>query len=153
MKQQRSVAVQVMKQIQSGKVYMKPRRYYALLTLTSVVAVMTTGVVSAYLSSLLFYWVRIQTANTPAWGARARLSEASAAFPWWALGLAVALTGFAIWLVRRHGRMYRYRTLSVALAIVTVSLLLGSALSYVNIGRPHVPVRHIPHRAQTPGDR
>ncbi len=141
MKQKHSVSNTVMAQIKTGQLQMKPRRYYTLLTLVSVMSVGLASLVSAYLFSMLFYWVRIHTADTPAWGARARLSESLASFPWWALGLALLLVSFTVWLVRRHGRMYRHRTVTLGLAMLALSLLFGFVLSYLNIGRPHTPLR------------
>jgi hypothetical protein len=83
--------------------------------------------------------VRIQTANTMAWGAREHLSEAIASFPWWALIVSLMLLVAAILLVRRQGRMYRHKTRTIALAIVSCSLLLGLGLSSLNIGQSHTP--------------
>ena len=141
MKRTRSVSEAVMAQIKTGQVHMKPRRYYSLLAFVSAMAVGLASLVSAYLCSVLFYLFRIETASTPAWGARARLRETLASFPWWALGGAILLIGFAVWLVRRHGRMYRHRTATLALSLIAASLLLGFALSYLNIGRTHTPQR------------
>lgn len=135
------ISQSVMAEIKSGNVRMKPRVYYSLLGVVSVLAVVLAGVTVAYLSSILFFWLRVQTADTMAWGARANLSQLMAEFPWWVLVAAVALLSLAVMLVRRHGVMYRHKTSTIALILVVSSLLVGLGLSYLNIGSSHSPKR------------
>lgn len=126
----------VMDQIKSGKVRMKPRSYYTLLAVVSIVAVTLAGLSIAYLSSIMFFWFRIQTADTMAWGARANLSTAIDSFPWWALIVAILLSIVAIMLVRHQGRTYKHKTSTVALVLLLCSLLVGFGLSFFDIGQP-----------------
>jgi len=141
----------VMNQIKSGKVHMKPRAYYVSLGIISVATITLAGVSLAYFWSIIFFWVRIQTADTMAWGARENLSEAIASFPWWALIVSLILLTAAVLLVRRQGRMYRHKTRTIALAIVSCSLLLGLGLSSLNIGQSHTPGQ--PNQRQGQGAR
>lgn len=134
-----NISSSVMDQIKSGKVHMKPRAYYVALSIASLGAVVLAGITLAYLSSIMFFWVRIQTADTMAWGARANLSESIASFPWWAALLSLALIIVAVVLVRRHGRMYQHKTSTIAAVLVVGSLLLGLGLSLLDIGAPHTP--------------
>lgn len=135
------ISQSVMAQIKSGTVRMKPRVYYSLLGVVSVLTIVLAGVSVAYLSSILFFWLRIQTADTMAWGARANLSQSIAEFPWWVVIVATVLLVLAIALVRRHGVMYRHKTSTIALILVACSLLLGLGLSYLNVGASHTPKR------------
>ena len=135
----------VMQDIETGKVTMKPRLYFgalmALAGLTSVAA----GLTIAYLTSILYFWLRILTADTMAYGARSRLSEALTTFPWWILIAAVVLGAVAIMLVRRQGHMYKHRTSVLVLVLVVASLVLGVGFSALKIGQPyaqhHAPVQ------------
>jgi len=133
------IRASVMNQIKSGKVHMKPRSYYALLGLVSVSTVALAGIATAYLSSIVFFWFRILTADTMAYGARANLSESIASFPWWAIVLAALLLAAAVMLVRKQGQMYKHKTSSLVLVIITCSLLLGFGLSFLNVGDSHTP--------------
>lgn len=126
---------QVMSQIKSGRVSMKPKAYYSLLAVLSVSVVVFSGVAIAYLSSIMFYWFRVSSADTMAWGARSNLSESIAAFPWWVLIAATILLILSIILVRHQGRMYRHRISIVAVFIIISSLILGSLLATFDIGR------------------
>lgn len=134
-----NISASVMDQIKTGKVHMRPRSYYTLLGIVSIGAVVLTGVTMTYVSSIVFFWLRIITADTMAYGARANLQESIASFPWWALIVALFLLAIAVVLVRKHSRMYKHKTSSIVLAILTCSLLLGFALSLLEIGAPHTP--------------
>lgn len=134
-----TISSSVMDQIKSGKVHMKPRVYYVALSVASIGAVLLAGITLAYLSSIMFFWVRIQTADTMAWGARANLSESIASFPWWTALLSIALLAVAVFLVRRHGRMYRHKTSTIAVILIVCSLLLGFILSLLDVGNSHTP--------------
>ena len=136
---QDTISASVMDQIKSGKVRMKPRAYYVALSVASVGAVILAGISIAYLSSIMFYWIRIQTADTMAWGARANLNESIASFPWWAALLSLALLEVAVFLVRRHGRMYRHKTTTIATIVIVSSILLGFGLSLFDVGTSHTP--------------
>ncbi len=136
---QTDITSAVMDQIKHGDVHMRPRVYFTALTAISIAAVALSALSIAYLSSILFFWIRVETADTMAWGARANLSEAIASFPWWALGIALVLLVAATLLVRRHGHMYRHKTGTVMLALLSISLLAGLGLSLTGIDNPHSP--------------
>ncbi len=131
-----SIQAAVLDQIRSGKVRMKPRQYFTLLTALTVLASAAAALVTSYLIGIMTFIVRIQTADTPARGARANLSEALANFPWWAVVFAALLLAAALWLMRTHGRMYRHRLSVLVLGFVLVSVALGVGMSYMSIGHP-----------------
>ena len=142
-----SISDTVMQSIQSGTVTMRPRVYFSLLTVLAVLASVAAGTTIAYLISVLTFWLRIITADTMAYGARSRLSEALATFPWWLLVVAVVLGTAAIMLVRRQGRMYKHRTSTLVLVLVAASLLVGVGFSYLNIGHPYAQ-QHSPQHGR-----
>lgn len=138
-KSKSSISKDVMSQIKHGKVRMKPKLYHVLLGVTTIGSVIATGFTIAYLSSIMFFWVRVQTAGTMAWGARANLEESVASFPWWALILSIILLAVAIYLVRDQGRLYKHKAGTIAVVIVTSSIILGLIFSMFDIGKNHVP--------------
>ena len=125
---------EVMGKIQSGSLRMKPRIYFTVLWLLGVMATMAASLTFAYLFSMLFYIIRIQTASTPAYGARQNLSEAIASFPWWSVILAIAFSVIAVWLMRKYSRIYRYKISLVITIFVLISLLIGLLLSFADLG-------------------
>ena len=141
MKKNVTLSTQVMAQIRSGRVRMKPHWHYTLLAVVVTGSVVAASIVSAYLISIVFFWVRIQTADTIAWGARAKLNETLDSFPWYLLGVAMLLIAAVVWLVRRQGNMYKYKTSTTALMIASIFVVLGLAVSYVDIGMTHEPLQ------------
>lgn len=134
-----SINASIMKQIKSGDVQMKPKMYYSALAAASAGIVLFAGLATAYLLSIVFFWIRIETADTMAWGARANLNESLSSFPWWAVLVSVALIVIAVLITRRHGRMYKHKTSSIAVVVVAVSLLAGLGFSLFGVGTPHSP--------------
>lgn len=129
-----AIQTNVLRQIHSGTVRMRPRIYFTILWLLGVSASIVASLLVAYLINILTYIIRINTATTPAYGARKNLSEAIASFPWWAVLLSITLTITAIWLMRKYGRMYRYRMSVIIVCFLTASVILGVGMSYANIG-------------------
>ena len=136
-----SIESAVMSQIKGGKVRMKPRVLFTLLTLSGVGAVLAGGVLMAYVISILTYNVRIETAATPAYGARQNLSDALASFPWWAVAAAALFGALGIWLLRRHSHMYRYPLGLIIGAFLLLSTFLGIGLSFAGFAHPEPGTR------------
>ncbi len=134
-----SISSSVMSQIQRGEIRMKPRVYYVLLGVLSLGVVLFSGVIMSYLASSIFFWLRIQTADTMAYGARANLREIMTQFPWWMVVLAVILLFAAVILVRRQGRLYRHKPQVIAIILILISGIIGFVLSLFNVGQSHVP--------------
>lgn len=131
---QSTMQIEVMDKIHSGSVRMKPRVYFTILWLLGVLATVAASLTFAYIIGMLMYIVRIQTASTPAYGARSNLNEAIASFPWWAVILSITFSVIAIWLMRKYSRIYRYKISIVITVFVLSSLLIGLVLSFANIG-------------------
>lgn len=129
-----TIQTEVMHKIHSGSVRMKPRVYFTVLWLLGIIASIAASLTLAYLISMLIYIVRIQTASTPAYGARHNLTDTIASFPWWAVILSVTFSIIAIWLMQKYSRVYRYKISSVIVLFILSSLLLGLVLSFANIG-------------------
>lgn len=142
-----SIARSVLEDIQAGKLHMRPRVYFATLTGIIIATSVAAGVALAYLTSVLYYWVRIVTADTMAYGARAHLSDALGSFPWWLLLVSIGLSAAAVWLVRTYGRMYRHRTVTIVLVLIIGSLIIGSGLAVAGVGEPYAN-QHAPSMQQ-----
>ncbi len=132
-----AISKNVMDRIASGTIRMRPRLYYVIIGGLSIGASVLATIASAYGMSIVFFWARIATADTMAYGARARLSQLAESFPWWAFIGAAALVVGAAYVVRRYGHLYRHKVSTVLLTIVACSLVAGLAMSYMNIGKLH----------------
>lgn len=129
-----AMQTEVMNKIHSGSVRMKPRIYFTILWFLGISSAVAAGLTFAYIINMAAYIIRIQTASTPAYGARQNLSESIASFPWWAVILSVTFSFSAIWLLRKYSRIYRYKISTVITIFVLSTLLLGLAFSFANIG-------------------
>ena len=128
-KQTESTKQAVLDQIKSGEIHMRPRRYFMTVSIVGAIIGVIVGVLTTYLSSIIFFWMRIQSASTPAYGARSNLQQAIDAFPWWlAIVLVVALAALVLF-VKRFGALYRRKTGLLILVLLAVSLMFGLVLS------------------------
>lgn len=132
-----AISTSVMKRIKQGDVHMRPHLYFTLLFIVSLLGVVLSGFVVSYLVSIMFFWLRIQTSDTMAWGARANLSEVLSSFPWWAPLVAIMAFAAAVWLIHKHGTMYRHKTATIALIAALISLLIGFSMYTAGIGGTH----------------
>lgn len=148
---QPSASDAVMKQIKRGNVAMRPHTYFVLLSVISVVAISVAAFVFSYCLSILFFWTRILFADTPAWGARANLSDMTSNFPWWAVLVAAAMFTLAVWLIRRQGHLYRYKTSVIIGWLAFATIIVGVMLSVMGIGREHGPGNPPIDHNQQPG--
>ena len=135
--EQSPVTLNVMQQIKDGSVHMRPRAYFTALLIISLVVAALASLVVSYLISILFMWVRIQTADTMAWGARSNLSVALESFPWWAVIGALPLSVAVVWLIRKQGTLYRHSTVTIIVIFTLFVLLLGAGMSTLGIGASH----------------
>lgn len=140
-----TVSSAVMEQIKHGNITMRPRLFFTLALATSIAGVVLAGFIAAYLFSIVAFWVKIQTADTMAWGARANLSEALATFPWWTIPVMIALLFTAASLIRQQGTMYRFKTWVIALVLIVLSLVAGIGMSYLGIGDVHGSNQQMQH--------
>lgn len=131
------VVSNVMAQISQNKVTMLPKTYFLLITALGLIGSIFSGLVASYLVSILAYWLRIQTADTMARGARNNLTCAVDTFPWWALPTIVIVYSTTVWLIRRQSRMYRLRPAAIVIAVIGISLAIGMGMSYLGIGPQH----------------
>lgn len=147
----------VMAQIRKGELPMRPRAYFILVTSFVAVLSVIAGFLLAYVMSLVYFSLRILTADTMAYGARRNLTSAMADFPWLVAAVAVLMVGFAIWLVRRHSRLYRYHIVTLSLGFVAVSLLISVFFAWFGVGQPHgqshEPIQTTQTELRTPGWR
>lgn len=141
----KTISSDVMNRIRQGEVRMKPRLYYSLLSVIGLIVGVASGLVVAYASNIIFFWLRITNSSGMAYGARRNLNETLAIFPWWALVLAIISGIVAIIFIRKFGRMYRHKTSTVAIIFVLASLIIGFGVSYLNIGLSNDPIRDSPN--------
>lgn len=131
------IGSQVLEKINRGEVAMRSRLYFTLIAIASVVATITSAILFAYFVRIATIGLRIASANTPAYGARQNLEQLLASFPWWSAIMAVISGVLALGLLRRYGRLYRYRISVVIVSFISIVTIVGILLSFV--GGVHQP--------------
>ncbi len=129
------IADKVLTTIEDRKIAMRPRWYFTMLSSISIVGILVLTTLSIYLVNILTLTVRIQSNDRPMWGARQRLSDLLAQFPWWMAIVAVASIALLVWLLRQNSRFYRLGIGWTIAAVISISLVLGVLLSYTPINQ------------------
>ncbi len=133
-KDKHSISDDVMERIKNGEIHMRPAIYFSLLSSLTVVAGIFAGIAMAYISSIIFFWIKTLSINAKAYGLRRNLAETIAAFPWWTVIIFCALTALTVLLVRRYGHIYKHRTRYIILTIIAVATIAGFIMSSFGIG-------------------
>lgn len=128
---------QIMEQINTGHITMRPRWHFFALSALSGAIFATLAAITAYLVQIMTLTIRIQVINRPMYGARAHLSDLLASFPWWAVICAVMALGLAVWLMRRSTRLYRWPVGWVVVVVSAIAIAAGIGWSFLPISGNH----------------
>ena len=132
-----TISTEVLAQIKSGEVRMRPRIYFTLLSSLIIIVSTIAGLTIAYLSSIIFYWFKVMNSSGMAYGARKNLAEAIASFPWWSIISIVILGVITTCLIKKYGNLYRHKTSTILFFILFISMLVGFGFSSFGIGTPN----------------
>lgn len=123
----------VMNSIKSGNIYMKPKRYYILITILWTALIGFFSVIAVYIFSIITFLLRVATAQGPAWGARRNLSTLISNFPWWLIILCIAIIAVIIYLARKHSNLYKIRFSVLIPVTIAILFATGFILSYTDL--------------------
>lgn len=129
-----SINKNVLDQIKSGKVKMRPSVYFSFISLGIVLASLVFGLLIAYSSSVMFFWIKILSSGSPAYGARRNMLELLASFPWWAIIVLLVASFVLVYLVRIYGNVYRHKISSIFIIIIITALISGFIMSLFGVG-------------------
>lgn len=124
-----SIQQSVQAQIERGDVQMRPRWVFVAMWFSGVVSALAAGVLAVYLVRIASVSLRIWQASTPAYGARNNLNILIEEFPWWLLVVTIGLGVAGLWLLRRYGRLYRYRMSMVVSLFLVIVLAFGVGIA------------------------
>ena len=146
---QPDIASKVMQEIESDKIAIRPRWHFLLVGLASILGILTLSGVAVYLINIITLTIRIQLINRPMFGARQRLGDLLAGFPWWMVVVAALAMGGLVWLLRHNSRLYRVRLGWIIALVLTASIVLGLLVSASPLNRFHSgPGQNAPHSGQ-----
>lgn len=121
----------VMNQISAGQIKMHSKKYYSIVGFISFLAIILFSFVSSYSMGVMALWVRIQSAEGYAYGAKRNLANLIEIFPWWALIFGLLSLFAAVYFVKKLGNLYKIRTIYLVIIILATSLVIGLSSSYL----------------------
>ncbi len=131
------IATKVMNEIESEQVTMRPRWHFFAVSALSGLGIITLSGLAVYLVNVITLTIRIQAIDRPMYGARQRLSDLLASFPWWMVAVTALALAVLIWLLRRQRRFYRMRLGWMIALVLAVGLTLGLLISLSPLNQPH----------------
>lgn len=131
-KPEQVIAKKVMQQIESGKVSMRPRWQFIVVTVLGVIGIGATAILAIYLTNLVVFKLRITSSTRPLYGLRANVSYFTGHFPWLAFVLGVSSIGLLIWVLRKFDFSYHFGRWLLVL-VVALSLATGTAVAFTSL--------------------
>ena len=120
----------VMQKIHNDRPRMQPRWHYISLSILSMVTVVLLTFITTYLISIATLWLRIRTAEGPAYGAKQNLIALTSSLPWWAVLLGLISLASVIYFIKKTGQMYKIRLIFLIPLVFALVMAIGFILSY-----------------------
>ncbi|KKS93671.1 MAG: hypothetical protein UW68_C0032G0011 [Candidatus Collierbacteria bacterium GW2011_GWB1_44_6] len=118
----------VMTKIKSNQITMKPRWYFVLGTIFSLVGLVSTGLVAVFLTNLTIFLLKQHGPNGQ-W----RLQQILESFPLWIPLLAIVGIVGGIWLLKKFDFSYQKNFPLIVLVFITSILLAAFLLNYMGL--------------------
>lgn len=117
---ERNIEDEVMNQVQSGRVAMKPRWYFVSGALLGYFGLVSLFIVAAFLVNILLFSLRIHGPMSQ-W----RFEYMLGRLPWWLALFAIGSVTGAVYLLRRYDFSYRKNFRLIAVAFISSVILAG----------------------------
>lgn len=117
-----------MKEIESGRIVMKPRWYFVAGTVLSTVGLVSLIILATFLTNLTFFLLKKHGPNGQ-W----RLQQIIDSFPLWVPILAVAGIASGIWMLKKYDFSYKKNFLMIIMMFVVSIVLTAFLLDYTGL--------------------
>jgi hypothetical protein len=118
-----NIQKEVMNQIKSEKITMKPKWYFVAGSILMFTSIIILAIVAIFLLNLTIF--AIQPHYGP--GAEFRLQMILNSFPWWAPIIAIVGVILAIWLIKKYDFSYKKNFLFIILSFI-FAVIIGALL-------------------------
>jgi uncharacterized protein YacL len=98
----KNITENVMNQIHQGKAKMKPKIYFIIGSILTLVGLIFTVIISTFLVGLIKFSLRTHGPK-----GEYRLDQMISTFPWWTIVLAILGLVIGIWLIRQYDFSYK----------------------------------------------
>jgi magnesium-transporting ATPase (P-type) len=126
-KELKKITENIMDQINQGKLKMKPRGYFILGYIITLIGLISTVIVSAFSIGLISFSLR----HGP--NSQNRFDQILANFPWWTLILAILGLTLGIWLIRQYNFSYKIRPWLIITGFILAIIIGGYIIDITGI--------------------
>jgi len=122
------VTKSVMSQIRLKRVKMKPRWYFVIGSVATIMGLIGIMVLSAFLVSLISFSLRIHGPM----GA-VRYQQLVSSFPWWTLGVIALGMGLGIFLLKKYDFWYKKNLKLILLGLIMAIVVAGWLIDVLDL--------------------
>jgi len=122
-KELKNIKKDIMSQIESGKLKMRPKLYFVIGSVLTFVGLVISVVTSVFIFSLMRFSLRSHGSM-----GEYRLGQLISDFPWWLSMLAILGLIVGMWLLRRYDFSYKIN-LKMAIIIFIVAIIMSGWLA------------------------
>ena len=117
-----------MAKIKSGQIAMKPRWYFVLGAVLSIVGLVSFGIVATFLTNLTMFLLRQHGPNGP-W----RLQQILESFPLWIPFVAIVGIALGVWMLKQYDFSYRKNFWLIVLAFILSIVIVAYFLDFTGL--------------------
>jgi glucan phosphoethanolaminetransferase (alkaline phosphatase superfamily) len=112
----------IMNQINLGKIKMKPKIYFILGSILTLIGLISSVIISTFLIGLIRFSLRAHGTMK-----QYKFEQIIANFPWWIIVLAILSLIVGIWFIRQYDFSYK-KNLWVIIASFILAIILGGLI-------------------------
>lgn len=127
----------VMAKIKNNEIKMRPKSYYVLISLISMILVISLSLFIGYLINILILWLRIEASEGRALGARYNLNQLIESFPLWTIPAITISIFLTFLLISKRGRLYKIKKSYIFGLILLASLIIGLTMNISGVNKNH----------------
>ena len=121
---------EIMTKIESGQIKMKPRWFFVVGSLATILGLVGLSVLSIFLVSLMSFSLRTHGVM-----GEIRYQEILSNFPWWAVLVAIGGLGAGLFILKRYDFSYKKNYLAFSLGVILAILVAGWLVDYVGLDK------------------
>lgn len=124
----KNITEDIMNQIEQGKIKMKPRVYFIVGSILTIIGLVSSLIVSIFLFGLIRFSLRTHGPM-----GEYRLDQIMSNFPWLTIVFAIVGLVLGVWLIRQYDFSYKIKTWFVVMGFILAVMVAGWVIDSVGI--------------------
>lgn len=124
----KNITEDIMNQIEQGKIKMKPRVYFIVGSILTIIGLVSSLIVSIFLFGLIRFSLRTHGPM-----GEYRLDQIMSNFPWLTIVFAIVGLVLGVWLIRQYDFSYKIKTWFVVMGFILAVMVVGWVIDSVGI--------------------